>query len=493
MNAKQSQLGLIAQISCQARMEYLPAILDFVVDISADQGISANDTNRLRLVVEEASMNVIQHAFPEDENGSFDVIITRKPGKLEITVEDKGLPFDFDSSANPENAGIGIQLMKAFADEVQFVNLGRRGKSIKFVKQLEYKKIEDDLLQKKSESIQRAPKDVTLNFRMMKKSDSVDVARCMYRSYGYTYGKEFVYFPEKVEEIIDSGLLHSCVVLSPDEEIIGHLAMILDNAKAKVGETGMAIVDPRFRGRGLFKRMKLYLADYAKQRGMYGIYSEAVAVHPYTQKGNISLGANETGFLIAFTPATMHFKKIDKQERVKRQTTVLFYYQIAEAPERKIYPPFHHKTMITKICKKNSLDREICDGKKEDQDKFILEKTQIEATAQKEPARAFLKIIEYGRDFESMLKYRLKELCIKKIDCIYIDLPLSNPITPIFCAKIEKLGFFFAGIIPELFNGDFLRLQYLNNVDPNLDNVTIVSDFGKDLFDYIVSTYEKVR
>ncbi|MEA2103537.1 MAG: hypothetical protein U9P79_02690, partial [Candidatus Cloacimonadota bacterium] len=100
--------------------------------------------------------------------------------------------------------------------------------------------------------------------------------------------------------------------------------------------------------------------------------------------------------------------------------------------------------------------------------------------------------LEYGNDFNDMLKYRLKELCIKKIDCIYIDLPLSNPVTQVFCAKIEKLGFFFAGIIPELFNGDYLRLQYLNNVDPNLDNVCIASDFGRELFDYIVSVYEEI-
>lgn len=437
-------------------------------------------------------MNVIQHAFPEDEHGSFDVIISRKHGEIEISVEDQGLPFDFSNSTNSENAGIGILLMKAFADEVQFVNLGRKGKSIKFIKYLKYKNIVDYPVGTKPESTEIAPKNTPLDFRMMKTSDSVSVARCMYRSYGYTYGNEFIYFPEKVKEMLESGLLHSCVVLNPENEIIGHLALMLDNTEAKVGETGMAIVDPRFRGRGLFKKMKLFMADYAKAKGMYGIYSEAVAVHPYTQKGNISLGANETGFLIAFTPASMHFKKIDKQERLKRQTTVLFYYKIAKEPQRDVYPPFHHKSMIAKIFTKNNLSRKLCDVQKDKWKDYIIDKTQIVAKIQKEPARAFLKILEYGNDFSDMLKYRLKALCIKKIDCIYIDLPLSNPVTQVFCAKIEKLGFFFAGIIPELFNGDYLRLQYLNNVDPNLDNVCIASDFGRELFDYIVSVYEEI-
>jgi hypothetical protein len=420
------------------------------------------------------------------------VIISRNPGEIEISVEDKGLPFDFGSSANPENSGIGILLMKAFADEVKFINLGRNGKCIKFIKYLKYKNIEEYNLLAKPETTEIAPKSTPLDFRVMKKSDSVNVARCMYRSYGFTYGKEFIYYPEKVKELLESGLLHSCVVFDPQNEIVGHLAMILDSPEAKIGETGMAIVDPRFRGRGLFKRMKLFLVDYAKEKGMYGIYSEAVAVHPYTQKGNISLGAIETGFLIAFTPASMQFKKIDKQRRVKRQTTVLFYYKIAKEPKRDVYPPYHHKSIIAKIFAKNNLSRNLCKVKKDEWKKFIGEKTQINFQIQTEPARAFLKIIEYGNDFWDMLKYRLKEFCMRKIDCIYIDLPLSNPTTQIFCVKIEKLGFFFAGIIPELFNGDYLRLQYLNNVDPNLDNVCIVSDFGRELFDYIVSAYEEV-
>ena len=483
----------IAQISCLADKKYLSSILDFVVDICKSQGISSQDRERLRLIVEEASLNVIQHAFPADEMGSYDIVISRLPGKIEISVEDKGLPYDFKSPASQKQAGIGISLMKAFADEVQFLNRGRKGKSIRFIKNLNYKNIGEYELNSSKRSTEIVAKDTPVQFRMMKKADSVNVARCMYRSYGYTYGKEFIYYPEKVKEMLASGLLHSCVVLSPDEEIVGHLALIMDKAESKVGETGMAIVDPRFRGRGLFKRMKLYLADYAKEKGMYGFYSEAVAVHPYTQKGNISLGANQTGFLIAFTPSTMHFKKIEKKERTKRQTTVLFYYKIQKEPKRKVYPPFHHKTMITKIFKQNELNREICEAQKQKWDNYIVSTSEIEVKIQKEPARAFLKIHEYGRDFADMLKYRLKELCIKKIDCIYIDMPLSNAVTQNFCAKVEQLGFFFAGIIPELYNGDYLRMQYLNNVDPNLENVTVVSDFGHELFDYIVSNYEETE
>jgi serine/threonine-protein kinase RsbW len=47
------------------------------------------------------------------------------------------------------------------------------------------------------------------------------------------------------------------------------------------------------------------------------------------------------------------------------------------------------------------------------------------------------------------------------------------------------LGFFFGGILPELLNGDVLRLQYLNNVEIERGDVSTASDFGEQLLNLI--------
>jgi len=80
----------------------------------------------------------------------------------------------------------------------------------------------------------------------------------------------------------------------------------------------------------------------------------------------------------------------------------------------------------------------------------------------------------------------LRELCLRRVDCIYLDLPLSNPATQRSCANLEMLGFSFGGIIPELYDGDVLRLQYLNNVEVNPETIQVASDFGKELLDYVI-------
>jgi serine/threonine-protein kinase RsbW len=268
--------------------------------------------------------------------------------------------------------------------------------------------------------------------------------------------------------------------------------MNMRQPNALVGETGQAVVDPRYRGHGLFEKMKSYMMNHAHEKGMYGVYSEAVAVHPYSQKGNLALGAYETGLLLGFTPATMFFKDIQDKSKDRRQSCMLFYAKVNQEPMRDVYPPFHHQTMIRRIYERNNLRRNIraladIQGKIE-----LAPVSLVDVDVHTEPNRAFMRITAYGQDLAELVKFRLRELCLRRIDCVYIDLPLSNPATAQSCASLEMLGFFFAGIIPELFDGDVLRLQYLNNVDIDPKDISTASDFGKALLDYVLKSKESI-
>ena len=59
------------------------------------------------------------------------------------------------------------------------------------------------------------------------------------------------------------------------------------------------------RGQHLFTRTKRFLMDWARERGLAGMFSEATAAHPYSQRANIELGAHETGFLLGWIPASV--------------------------------------------------------------------------------------------------------------------------------------------------------------------------------------------
>lgn len=493
MESMSNKEGYIARVRVLAQLEFMPAILGLVREVSSTLGLELSSAKRLELIVEEACVNVIEHAFDPGETGFFDVMIQRRPGQVAVAVEDQGLPFDFRKFEDEEESGLGVVLMKAFADEVNFLSLGRRGKRVELVKNLPFKDIDAYISREEKENVlppSPVTRDIPVTIRLMQPHESVNLARCVYRCYGYTYVSEHVYFPDRVKELIENDLMVSVVGVTPEDEIVGHAAMVVDRPDSRIGETGQAVVDPRFRGQGLLKKLGVMLSEHALEKGMHGTYTEAVAVHPFSQKAVISRGAKEAGIFLGFTPATMHFKKIQEKERQKRSTAVLFYTPLNEAGALDVYPPFHHHTMISRIYEGMGVKRNIISAKQLEAKREPSGLSRMDISVKTEASRAFLKVLEYGADFESLVKFRLKELCARRIDLVYLDLPLTDRITPWMCASTEVLGFFFAGIIPDTLDGDVLRLQYLNNVLIDHEGVQIASDFGKELYDYILSARE---
>jgi serine/threonine-protein kinase RsbW len=81
-------------------------------------------------------------------------------------------------------------------------------------------------------------------------------------------------------------------------------------------------------------------------------------------------------------------------------------------------------------------------------------------------------------------------MCENQVQCIYLDLPLSDPATARACPELELLGFILSGIIPDDRHGGLLRLQYLNHVAFNAAEAVLASDFGRKLFDYVCACRE---
>jgi serine/threonine-protein kinase RsbW len=100
---------------------------------------------------------------------------------------------------------------------------------------------------------------------------------------------------------------------------------------------------------------------------------------------------------------------------------------------------------------------------------------------------AFVRVEEPGLDLAELVGRHLRDLCLHRVDCIYVDLPLSHPATPDAASSLKNLGVFFGGIVPEAHDagGDVLRLQYLNNVEIHAGDVSTASDFGEELLGLI--------
>ena len=472
----------VASVTIAADAGFLPPVIDFVKQMAQKVGLV--DSGQIEGAVELVCMNVIEHAFGPDEEGYFDVQVLGGPGRVVVAVEDRGLPFDYSRLQEGEDGTVLEMLHRSF-DEVRFVNLGRRGNRVELRKHLPHTDVREHLPEdehRRTLEASAVSEDVPLEIRMMRPEESFELSRCVYRSYGYSYDWDYIYYPDRIRDLQEQGLMRSCVAVTPEGEFVGHLAVTVERAGSPVGEAGQAVVDPRFRGHHLFPKMKTFMAGWAGDGGMYGLYSEATAVHPYSQKGNLQLGARETGFLLGYIPASVSYKQIGEEREGRRGSVALFYMRVSDEPEREIFPPAPYLEEVIRVVEHNGLRRVISEVPEP-----ALQPSRMSVEVRQDHNLAFVRVDEPGPDLTESVHRHLRDLCLHRVDCVYVDLPLSDPATPSAAAGLESLGVFFGGIIPEAHagGGDVLRLQYLNNVEVQAGDVSTASDFGEELLNLI--------
>ncbi|MEW6282378.1 MAG: GNAT family N-acetyltransferase, partial [Candidatus Eremiobacterota bacterium] len=333
--------------------DLLGAATAFVREIAATQGLEGQALDDLVQVVQEACLNVVQHAFQPGERGTYRVIVQRRPAQLAVLVEDQGLPMDL-RKLEAGQGHRGLALMQRLSDELHFRNLGPGGKQVELVKDLPYRDLEAYL---GGAPAPPAPDPNTpVELRLMVPEDTAGLARLIYRCYGYTYIRQTVYYPERAEELLRAGLMISAVAVTPDGEVVAHASLLRNSAREKIADSGEAVTDPRFRGRGLFTKLKKLLVEEARQRGFYGVYSEAVTVHPFTQKGGLALGAHEVGLQLAFSPQSVEFREIQEHSGT-RTADMLTYLRVNLEPERTVYLPERHRAFLERLYAKLGLRR----------------------------------------------------------------------------------------------------------------------------------------
>jgi len=77
-----------------------------------------------------------------------------------------------------------------------------------------------------------------------KKSRRIEISQCAYRTYGYTYIMENIYYPERLIEMSKSAELISAVAVSDkNDEVMGHCALECFGRKKDIPELGMAFTN----------------------------------------------------------------------------------------------------------------------------------------------------------------------------------------------------------------------------------------------------------
>lgn len=462
-------------------------------------GFAGDDLYKIDLAVEEAVSNVIQHAFSADERNTFDVICESTPLGIKINIKEQGMPFDpaqvpqFDplSVRTGEPAkGLGIYLMKDAMDEVSFHNLGPEGKETHLIKYLHNKTIEDYLVPSELESTRekgpspsRTGQAITYDVRLMEPQEAIEISKCAYRSHGYTYFDDHIYYPERIVELNKSSMMFSAVAVTPESVFMGHAALVIENPADTIAEMTFAFVNPEYRGAGCLNRLTEFLFEVARNHGFAGVYVYAVANHVYSQKSMHKYGIHDCGILLGTSPESWIFKGISQKNRDRISMVVGFKYM--RQPQTLVaYPPPHHKEIIARLYENIGAEKD-CAVPTAAGPEFSRGESVIETSFLASEGNGDIVVASYGADVIRQVRGMAHELCLKQAATIELVLPLEDPNTYYLVSEFEKLGFFFAGIMPHTRIGDALYLQYLNNVAVDYGSIKVDSDMARRVLDYV--------
>ena len=133
--------SLTVRLTIPARAEYITLCRLALTGIGRLRELSDELLADLKLALTEAASNSVRHAYGDENVGVVDISYELHPDRLVIEVTDEGEGFDpaeaEGDAAELSEGGLGIAIIRAIADEVEFgVQPGGKGSRLRFEKAL---------------------------------------------------------------------------------------------------------------------------------------------------------------------------------------------------------------------------------------------------------------------------------------------------------------------------------------------------------------------
>jgi serine/threonine-protein kinase RsbW len=430
--------------------------------------------------------------------GDVTIIIYIEGDTVRMEVIDQGPPInELDFGTNKgiykdylENCKKAILFGRLNLDNVVINNLGKKGRKLILTKHVNYKEDDPQLDDKEKSKLFSQIYEGKIYARKMKLDEAGELSRLAWEIYGRSYLFEKLYYPDKIKEQMKYKKMIPFVAVTDKDEILGALTIIRNLKEPAICEIGQGMVANSIRRRGIFSDLTKLCIEEAGKEGYKGVFAQAVTVHSLSQKTAISDGLREVSLLFGYLPSDMYFGgRHNAGSKTKRNSVMTFFHCIKPPTGKIIYVPKCHADIVTKIYSQFNYEPKISTNPPMADD----EVASLEVhTDKSEIGLARIVIKNYIPNIDHHVLANLNQLITDNYQAIWLDLPLSKPATALMVEQFQKLGFFFAGVIPHLFSpsGDILRLQYLNYEDVNLE-LDIYSDFGNELANYIIGEYHK--
>ena len=488
------------ELTLPGNLEYLEIALTYIASSAKVFGFSKPETARIQLASEEAIAGLVTKSLNNDPGQTYTVICRRLPTRMEIVIRDKGMPFspdeipDYDPAApaNSDNAdGLGMFLLKKSVDEVHFRNLGRDGKETVLVKNISARRIDNII---KQEPVAAAGSTgaasataVRWHLRSFLPGDALEISRCAFQTYGYSY-ESYIYYPERISEMNRKGELSSVVAVDQDDNLLAHIALKFYHPADPIAEIGVAFVKPEGRRLKIFSALCSAAYSKAVELKLQGLYGRAVTSHPLSQKKLSEDNFIDCGVLLGLFPDDVEFKELTGKT-IQKESALLMFMPL-NLPVKTIFPPAGHEAIVYEIFSQGSIPVAGGDSTPATPaaEPGLLPFPELKFSYSRMEVFNSADIYCYAGEIslvDDILRAK-KSLCLERTDVLYLFLDLEDPGCPELSQACEKLGFFFAGVLPYGLHGRHtLILQYLNNLAIDYDQIKLHTAFAQKLLRYV--------
>lgn len=413
--------------------------------IAGHYQLSEKDIWGLNLALEEAMANVIKYGFDQEQQHYFDVAVEVNETAFTVVIRDKGIPGDFIEDQYDD--GLGISIMKHFLDQLIVKNRGFNGREQRLVKYLTglpaYQR-------RVTEPTVNLAADLIFDYRPLRREEAIEVARCIYDEFEFSYSYEQAYYPDQFFEACQNGQIYSLVAVAPDGEVAGHLAAVRLDDFPGIAEMGMGVVKKKYRNYAVMKNLSDKIAAYCEAAAdINAILVEPVAWHPITQKMCPDYGFIPCGFAFNISDLV----NLDYQ----RGSLCLAIRAYQHTDTHTLYVPKQLQKTILKTYRNIGLIAEV--GEKADHPEP--EKSVMTIKKDRHNGLGKLFINQVGADITQQFRLALKTLKIERCPVVLLYLNLFDQGIDFAYQEAVAQGFFDVGCLPMSTDGDYLCMELL--------------------------------
>jgi serine/threonine-protein kinase RsbW len=131
--------GRSVRLTIPAKPEYITLGRLALTGLAGVRPVPDETLYDLKLALTEACTNSVRHAYENGREGSVEIVYELQPDRLVVEVGDEGAGFEPVDGGNGqgdelEEGGLGIEIIRALADEVEIGRREEGGSRLRFVK-----------------------------------------------------------------------------------------------------------------------------------------------------------------------------------------------------------------------------------------------------------------------------------------------------------------------------------------------------------------------